>query len=159
MANSQTKNLRSFNETVIDEVLTRQVAAASLGGTSVADIAKELAISAASVRKIQGTPKYKELVTRAGEEELGPLLAKAKAGLARLSAKAVKVVEKAMDSALDGSGSMREGLAAAQVALKATGIHEEKEAQQDTQIIIKMPDGVSPVTYEVVNENKEEDQE
>ncbi len=145
--------IQEMDPTVVSESLTRQVATFLLTNASVADCAKALGISASSVRTVTDSPRYKELIAEASTEELGTLLIKTKTRLAKLSEKAVKVVEKAMDSALDGTGSMREGLAAAQVALKATGLHEERETQQDSTINIIMPAGTEqPVTFEVKNE-------
>lgn len=146
---AKNKDIRYIDQTVIDEVLTRRVAVLAINSASVPDIMKQLALSRQAVEMIQASPKYKEVVTQCGEEETAKALAKAKLDLTRLSSKAVKVVEKAMDSALDGTGSMREGLGGAQLVLKAAGIHETEEKVNDTQIVIKMPEGVSPVTYEV----------
>lgn len=144
------KDIRYVDQTVIDEVLTRRVAVLAINSASVPDIMKQLALSRQAVEMIQASPKYKEVVAQAGEEETAKVLTKAKLDLTRLSAKAVKVVEKAMDDAISGTGSMREGLGAAQLALKAAGIHESEEKTQDSNITIVMPSGVeSPVTYEV----------
>lgn len=153
MKAKKTKNLGTLQQVVVDEVITKQVAALSIAGKKQTEIAADLGISYTAVRGICKTEKYHELVKMTGEEALGPLIAAAKAGLARLSAKAVRVVEKAMDQALEGSGSMREGLAAAQVALKAVGIHEDANQQADMQIIVQLPNGViDHKTIEVINE-------
>jgi hypothetical protein len=150
---TKNKDIRYIDKTVIDEVLTRRVAVLAINSASVPDIMKQLALSRQAVEMIQASPKYKEVVQQAGEEETAKALTKAKLDLTRLSAKAVKVVEKAMDSALDGTGSMREGLGAAQLALKAAGIHENEEKQSDGVINIILPTGVEKtVTYEVKNE-------
>lgn len=143
-----------MDPTTVNESLTRQIATYLLTNTSIADCAKTLGLSPSSVRTIIESPRYKEIVESTAEAELGPLLAKTKTSLARLAPKAVKLIEKAIDDAQTGVGNMREGLAAAQLALKATGLHEEKEAQQDQSITIIMPTGVEqPVTYEVKEES------
>ena len=150
------KDIRYVDKTVIDEVLTRRVAVLAINSASVPDIMKQLALSRQAVEMIQASPKYKEVVAQAGEEETAKALAKAKLDLTRLSSKAVKVVEKAMDSALDGTGSMREGLGGAQLVLKAAGIHETEEKAQDATINIIMPSGVEQtVTYEVPKESQD----
>lgn len=150
---AKNKDIRYVDKTVIDEVLTRRVAVLAINSASVPDIMKQLALSRQAVEMIQASPKYKEVVVQAGEEETTKALAKAKLDLTRLSSKAVKVVEKAMDSALDGTGSMREGLGGAQLVLKAAGIHENEEKSQDSNITIIMPSGIEQaVTYEAVKE-------
>ncbi len=149
---AKNKDIRYIDQTVIDEVLTRRVAVLAINSASVPDIMKQLALSRQAVEMIQASPKYKEVVTQCGEEETGKALAKAKLDLTRLSSKAVKVVERAMDAALDGTGSMREGLGGAQLVLKAAGIHETEEKQSDSNITIIMPTGTEPVTYEVSKE-------
>lgn len=152
---AKNKDIRYVDPTVIDEVLTRRVAVLAINSASVPDIMKQLALSRQAVEMIQSSPKYKEVVTKAGEEETAKALAKAKLDLTRLSSKAVKVVEKAMDSALDGTGSMREGLGGAQLVLKAAGIHETEEKANDATINIIMPSGVETVTYEAQKEESE----
>lgn len=141
--------IQEMDPTVVSESLTRQIATFLLTNASIADCAKTLGISASSVRTVIESPRYKEMVTLTAEAELGPLLAKTKNNLARQAPTAVKVMQKAMQDYLDGSGSAREAIAASQVVLKATGIHEEKEAQQDNTINIIMPTGTEPTTYEV----------
>jgi hypothetical protein len=134
-----------MDETVVQEALTRQVATILLAGTSITDCAKQLSITPAAVRRITSLDKYKELVTATAEDELAPALAKAKAQLARLTTKAVKAIEQALDS-----GNSRDALQAATIVLKSVGLHEEKEAQQDTSITVVLPSGIeSPITYEV----------
>lgn len=153
---AKNKDIRYIDKTVIDEVLTRRVAVLAINSASVPDIMKQLALSRQAVEMIQASPKYKEVVAQAGEEETAKALAKAKLDLTRLSSKAVKVVEKAMDAALDGTGSMREGLGGAQLVLKAAGIHETEDKPQDSNITIIMPSGVEQaVTYEVKKEEQE----
>lgn len=152
MSTRKTKNLGALQDVVIDEVVTKQVAALAIAGTKITEIAKELKISYRAVKQITSSERYAELIKTVGDEALGPLVAAAKAGLARLSAKAVKVIEKALDQAIDGSGNMREGLAAAQVALKAVGIHEDGGQQNDTQITVVLPSGVETRTIEVQGE-------
>jgi len=153
---AKNKDIRYIDPIVIDEVLTRRVAVLAINSASVPDIMKQLALSRQAVEMIQASPKYKEVVVKAGEEETSKALAKAKLDLTRLSSKAVKVVEKAMDNALDGTGSMREGLGGAQLVLKAAGIHETEEKASDSVINIVLPTGVEQqVTYAVEKEESE----
>jgi hypothetical protein len=152
---AKNKDIRYVDQTVIDEVLTRRVAVLAINSASVPDIMKQLALSRQAVEGIMASPKFKEVVTRAGEEETQKALAKAKLDLTRLSSKAVRVVEKAMQDALDGKGSMREGLGGAQLVLKAAGIHETEEKASDSTINIIMPSGVEQMTYEVQKEETE----
>jgi len=153
---AKNKDIRYIDPTVIDEVLTRRVAALAINCASVPAIMKQLGLSRDVVDDIQASAKYKEVVTKAGEDETNRALAKAKLDLTRLSGKAVKVVEKAMDDALSGKGSMREGIGGAQLVLKAAGIHENEEKAQDSNITIIMPQGVEQaVTYEIKKEEQE----
>lgn len=153
---AKNKDIRYVDQTVIDEVLTRRVAVLAINSASVPDIMKQLALSRQAVDMIQASPKYKEVVTQAGQEETDKALAKAKLDMTRLSSKAVKVVEKAMESYLTGDGSAREAIGAAQMVLKASGIHETEEKAQDATINIIMPTGVEQtVTYETKKEEPE----
>jgi hypothetical protein len=138
-----------MDSTVITEALTRQVATVMLTGASVTECAKQLTISPAAVRKIVASDKYKDIIADAAEAELGPALAKARGQLARLSVKAVKVVERNLDQYLEDGKGGREALNAATIVLKAVGLHEEGEKQQDTQITVVLPGGAEPVTYDV----------
>jgi hypothetical protein len=142
---SKTKDLRSIDQTVIDESLTRQIAAIMLTNASVTECARTLAISPTSVKTIVASARYKEIVTETAENELGPALAKAKAQLARLTTKAVAAVERALDE-----GSSRDALNAATIVFKATGLHEDEKKEADTTLNIIMPGGAEPVTYEVI---------
>lgn len=147
---AKNKDIRYIDPVVMDEVITRRVAVLAINSASVPDIMKQLALSRQAVEMIQASPKFKEVVTQAGEEETNKALAKAKLDLTRLSSKAVKVVERAMDMALDGTGTMREGLGGAQLVLKAAGIHETEEKAQDSTINIILPSGIEQTaTYEV----------
>lgn len=148
----KTKDLRSMDETVVNEALTRQIATVALGGASSTEIGKQLGISPVAVRKIQSSDRYKDIVAEAAEAELGPALAKAKAQLARLSTKAVKVIEGTLDKYIEEGTGGRDALAAATVVLKSVGLHEEQDKQQDTQITVVLPGGAEPVTYEVKSE-------
>lgn len=138
------KDLRSIDQTVIDESLTRQIATVMLTNASVAECARKLAISPSAVKTILASDKYKEIVAKEAEQELGPALAKAKAQLARLSTKAVAAIERALDE-----GSARDALQAATIVLKSVGLHEEERQQQDTQLTIIMPGAESPTTIDV----------
>jgi len=154
---AKNKDIRYIDQTVIDEVLTRRVAALAINCASVPAIMKQLGLSRDVVDDIQASAKYKEVVTKAGEDETNRALAKAKLDLTRLSGKAVKVVEKGLDDAISGKGSMREGLGFAQLVLKAAGISETEEKTSDATINIIMPTGVEQqVTYEAKAETTEE---
>jgi hypothetical protein len=142
---TKTRNINNLDPTVVQEALTRQVATIMLSGATVTDCAKRLTITPAAVRRITATDKYKELVTVTAEDELAPALSQAKAQLARLTTKAIKAVERALDE-----GSARDSLQAATIVLKAVGLHEEKEQQNDTSITVVLPSGLeAPITYEV----------
>ena len=149
-----TKNINHINETVVDESLTRQVATIALTGASVSEIAKQLAITPAAVRKIQNSDRFKDLVKETSEESLAPALAEAKAKLAKIAGKGVRVLEKAMDNYLEAGTGGRDAIQAAMTALKAVGLHEETEKQQDTQINVILPGGAEPMTIEVPNEQE-----
>lgn len=146
---TKTKRVENMDKTVVDEALTRQVATIMLSGASVTDCSKALSITPAAVRRITGSDKYKELVTVTAEDSLAPALSQAKLQLARLTTKAIKAVERALDE-----GSARDALQAASIVLKSVGLHEEKEAQSDTSITVVLPSGLEPVTYEIKGEKE-----
>ncbi len=148
-------DIRFIDKTVIDEVLTKRIAVLAMKYTTPTYIAKKLGISKDAVESIMETDKYKNVVAKAGDEEVSQALAKAKKDMSRLTPKAVKVIEKALDDAVTGAGSMREGLGGAQLVLKAAGIHETEEKAQDATINIVLPSGVTQeVTYEVKEEKE-----
>lgn len=153
---TQTKNINNMDKTVVDEALTRQVATVMLGGATIGQAAKQLGISNAAIRRITSSEKYKEIVSKTAEDQLAPALAEVKSQLSKLSGKAVRVLEKAMDRAIQEGEGLREGLEASKVVLKAVGLSEEKEVQQDTTIQIVMPSGIEvPVTYETNTEKED----
>lgn len=142
-----------MDPTVVDEALTRQIATIMLTGASVTQCAKQLAISNAAVRRITETDKYKELVTVTAEDQLTPALAQAKSALSKMANKAVKVLERAMDRAIETGEGMREGLEASKVVLKSVGLSEDADSESDSTINIIMPSGVEKtVTYEIEKE-------
>ncbi len=142
-----TKDGRQIEQTVKDEVLTRQIAAILVGSESLADCAKQLGISVSVVRTIVASDKYKTMLAEAAEKSLGVALKKAKADIARLTAKAVKAIEELLDT-----GSGRDKLEAAKIVLKSVGLHEEEKTQADTTLIVNLPNlGTEPKTYEVSN--------
>lgn len=146
----KTKDLRSADETVVNEAFTRQVATVMLTGASVTECAKQLALSTAAVRKITQSDRYKEIVAETAESELGPALAKAKSQLARLSTKAVTVIERTLDKYIEDGVGGRDAINASTIVLKAVGLHEETEKQQEQTLTIIMPGAANePVTYEV----------
>lgn len=150
---SKTKDMRSMDQTVVDEALTRQVATVLLTGASVTDCARQLAITPSAVRKIQSSDRFKDLVKATSEESLAPALAEAKAKLAKIAGKGVRVLEKAMDNYLDSGTGGRDAIQAAMTSLKAVGLHEEDQKPQDTQINVILPGGTEhPLTIEVPNE-------
>lgn len=151
---TQTKNINNIDKTVVDEVLTRQVATIMATGATVGQCAKQLNISNAAVKRITSSAKYREIVLKSAEVDLAPALAEVKSKLSKLSSKAVRVLEKAMDRAVEDGEGVREALEAAKVVLKAVGLSEEKETQQDATINIMLPGGIEvPITYE---QNKED---
>lgn len=152
---SKTKDLRSMDETVVSEALTRQVATIMLGGSSVADCAKRLSISPNAVRTITASDRYKDIVAKVSKESLGPALAQTLAMMTALGPKAVKLVEKAIDDALDGTGSMRDGLDAVGKVHKAMGLGSDDRPQQDTSITVIMPGAAEPQTIEVQSETQD----
>lgn len=120
-----------------------------LTGASVTACAKQLSVTPAAVRKILDTDKYKELITVTAEDGLAPALSQAKAMLAKLTPKAIKAIENALDT-----GSARDALQAATIVLKSVGLHEEKEQQSDQNITVILPSGAEPITYEISKETE-----
>lgn len=140
------KTAKSLDQTYVDEVLTRQVAALSLTGIMPSDVAKQLSVSVGTVRKILASPKYKEVLTAEAEEDFAPAVAKAKAALTKLTNKAIAALERALDE-----GSVRDALEASKIVLKAVGLAEDNEKQGDASITVIMPGASEPKTIEVVD--------
>lgn len=141
---SEQKITGKANKDVIDEVLTRQVAAASLDGSSAMQISKNLKISYSLVRDIVASAKFKEVLEKAGEQELAPALARAKGQMARLVSKAVKAIERALDE-----GEHSDALKAASMVFRAVGLDEQEKKDQDTNITVVLPGGTLDNVIEV----------
>lgn len=138
MSTAKTKDIRNAEEVVLNEVITRQVAAIAITGASAAEIARQLNISPSSVRRIFELDKYKEIVIEV-----------AKAGFPKLLGKALRAVEDVLDT-----GGSRDKLQAATIVFKAVGLAEEEGKPQDTQIIVQLPNGIeTPITYEVKHDD------
>lgn len=150
---------RYIDPLVIDEVLTRRVAALACNLRTVPSIMRTLGLSRAFVEEIQASPKYKEIIEQIGDEETKAIISKSKRELQKSADLAVRLVRKAMEGALDGTVNMREGLQASQLVLKAAGLHEESERSNDTSITVVLPSGVEPKTFEVNNEITESNDE
>lgn len=118
--------------------MARQLAAVMLDGTSVTQAAKQLGLPLATARRIVKTDGFKFLVSKVGEDELGPALAKAKSKLAKLTDKAVRVIENQLD---------QDNLEAAKMVLRAVGLEKQEEKQeQDTLIQVVLPGVSEPKT-------------
>lgn len=150
---------RYIDPLVIDEVLTRRVAALACNLRTVPSIMRTLGLSRAFVEEIQASPKYKEIIEQIGDDETKAVIAKSKRELQKSADLAVKLVRKAIEGAMDGKVNMREGLQASQLVLKAAGLHEEGEKSNDTSITVVLPSGVEPKTFEVTNETNEDPSE
>lgn len=149
----KSKKITDISQAAQDNVLTKEIAMQELSGRTIPQIVRTLGITAATVKKIMASEAYKQEVSSLADTELGPALAKVKSNLAKLTGKAVQVLDKAMDRAISTGEGMREALEASKVVLKSVGLHEEQEAQQDQSITIVMPSGIEQVvTYEVEKE-------
>lgn len=149
----KSKKITDISQAAQDNVLTKEIAMQELSGRTIPQIVRTLGITAATVKKIMASEAYKHEVSTLADTELGPALAKVKSNLAKLTGKAVQVLDKAMDRAISTGEGMREALEASKVVLKSVGLHEEQETQQDQSITIVMPSGIEQVvTYEVEKE-------
>lgn len=119
-------------QVIQDEVFTRQIAAACLDGPKLShsDIARQLNISPALVRKIVLSPRFREIVEEAAEETLKPALARARWRMAKLADKALNVIEQNLD---DGN------LQAALAVLKGIGMDQTQEKTSDTHLTVVLP--------------------
>jgi transposase len=143
---SPTKDGRQIEQTVKDEVISRQIASVLVTGTSISDCAKQLGISVGIVRTIVSTDKYKTIVSEAAEKHLGAQFKLYKQQLGKLTPKALKAIEETLDT-----GSGRDKLEAAKIVLKSVGLHEEEKTQADTTLIVNLPNlGPEPKTFEVI---------
>lgn len=126
-----------------DEVFARQIAAAFIDGPklSYADVARQLNITPALVRKICLSEKFKELVADASTGVLQAALDRARYRMAKLADKAIDVIDQNLD---DGN------LNAALAVLKGIGMDQKEEKTTDTVLNVILP-GASPVPKEVSN--------
>lgn len=126
------------------EILTKQVAAALIGGATQSEAAKQLAIPLSTVRRIAATPEFKELLAKVGDEELAPVLAATKTKLARLANTAIKVVEYHLKE---------NNLEAAKLILKAIGLEKPEEQRVgDTTLTVVLPGASETNVIEVDSE-------
>ena len=126
------------------EVLTKQVAAALIGGATQAEAAKQLAIPVSTVKRIAATPEFKELLAKVGDEELAPVLAATKTKLAKLANTAIRVVEYHLKE---------NNLEAAKMVLKAIGLEKpEEQRASDTTLTVVLPGSPEAAAIEVKSE-------
>jgi len=131
-------NLVNTPESISQTVLMQKVATLAISGYKTSQIAKELSLSLGLVRKITKDPKFLELIEETSEKELAPLLTKAKAEMARLVSKSIKVVENCLD---------KDDLEAAKIVLKSVGLASQEEKQGSTELNIIMPGAKEPDTF------------
>ena len=126
---------------VEEQVVAKSLAAAMLDGTPVTQAAKLIGIELSVARRISKSDTFKDLVSQIGNDELTPALAKAKSKLAKLTDKAIRVIEHQLDA---------NNLEAAKIVLKAVGLDQQEEKKdQDTNITVIMPGDRSPKHVDV----------
>lgn len=134
---SEVKKPEPRPQVVIDEFLTRQVAAAMMDGKSFNLVAKELNLSNRMVRQIAASKKFQDICAQVGQDELGPAVAAAKRRMAKLTGKAMDVIERRLED---------DDLQAALAVLKGIGMDTQVEKVSDTSITVVMP-GAKPVEH------------
>lgn len=127
-----------------EEALMRQVAALELVGMSQREIAKQLGVAATAVAKAKDSPRYMEIASEGAEREFGPALVRARAKMSKLLDKAVARIEKVLDS-----GGDSDGLKAASMILKVTGLEQQEQKTADTSIQVFLGNSDEPKVIEV----------
>jgi hypothetical protein len=126
---------------VEEGIIAKQLAVALLDGSPVSQAAKAVGIELSVARRIVKSEAFKELVNKAGDDSLLPALAEAKNKLAKLTSKAIKVIEYQLDE---------NNLDAAKIVLKAVGVDKDDgKAEQDTVLNIIMPGATEPKSIDV----------
>lgn len=119
---------------IVNEMIITQVASLAIAGQSASAIGRQLGMSSRFVSKVLAHPDYKALMQRTADKELVPVIVRAKAELAKLVNKAIKVVEEQLD---DGN------LQAAAMVFKSIGLDETSDKAGDTSINVILP-GAAP---------------
>lgn len=124
---------------IVDELISRQVAAIAIINPNVTDIAKQLNISKELVRRVMDSRQFREILIDIGDSSLGPAIAKVRSQTAKLVNKALKVIEDKLDEG---------DLDAAKVVLKVLGVDNQEEKHQDTNLTVVLPNTVQASTIQ-----------
>lgn len=145
------RKITDVNPTVVDEVILRQVVAASLTGASDAEIGRTTGLSRHTLRAMQQSDKFKDLVRETGEEQLAAVVGTLKQRITKMGEKAAKVYEKVMDDYLEGKGGARDAVVVAQSVTRSLGVDKGDDKPSDSNINIIFP-GEEPKTVHVQSE-------
>lgn len=138
--------INQLDPTVVSEVFVRRVAVLSISGSTAKQIGEQYGFSEAAIKALQERDDYKELVQKAGEQEMTFSLAKLKTRLMRMGDKAAKVYEKVMDDYLEGRGGARDAVNVAQSITRALGADKGENQQTDATLTVVLPGGSEIVT-------------
>lgn len=127
-------SLKDTPKAVVDSVLVRKVAALAIAGAKTSDICRQLNLTRYEVKKITEREDFQQIVEQEGDREITPLINRAKADLARLVNKSIKVVERHLE---------KDNLEAAKIVLRSVGLEKAEAQQADTQINVILPTGVN----------------
>lgn len=124
-----------INPVVIDEVVTKQVAALVLTGATTREVAEQLGLGISQVRKIQNSTKFKEVLSAVGDAAVMEAKQAIRAETSRMARKIIKVINEQLDEG---------NLEAVKIGLKVLGLDQVEEKQQgDTNISVVLPGTVT----------------
>lgn len=133
----------------INDSLTKQFAVAALAGKrTVAEFAKEFNMPRHQVSKILNSPEYKLMVDEMTDKEVMPIINRARAKIARLLDKSIKVLEKHLDE---------DNLEGVKLVLKVSGLDskpEERQADTNIQVILPSTTTIKEVSSTIIEQGE-----
>lgn len=119
-----------INPVVIDEVITKQVAALAITGANPLQISQSLSLSRYQVQKIMQSDKFKEVLKDTGDAALADARQVMRAQTASLAKEMVRVLKKQLGD---------DSLEAVKIGLKVLGIEQLDDKGGDTNISVVLP--------------------
>lgn len=128
---------RKALDAVTDEVVIKQLAAASVMGATMAQMMEQTGLNKYQINKTTSTPEFKKYLKEVGDEALSQAKQIIKSNTSKLATEITRVLTEELQN---------NSLEAVKIAIKIIGFgEEENKQQQDTQIIVNLPGSTEKV--------------
>ncbi len=130
-------------ETLLTEVVVKQVAALAVSGATPGEIAAKLGMTKWQVKKAMQLPAYKAYMKEVGDAALSTAKEFIRAEMGKLSKEIMRVIRTQLEE--------KDSLDAVKIALKVVGFDQEEQVKGDTTLNVIMPGANKPETKDVPN--------